>query len=72
MMSKHDTITGMCYTIRHDFGLTTDVYETSGSVFTCGMSQTERTALYRQMEQLYDHHIQPIVDELEQLRAEKE
>lgn len=71
MDSKHKIVTDMCFTMRHDYGL--DRCEDEGSVAfsMCGMTDSDRLALYRQMEQLYDHHIQPLVDELKEVRDGK-
>lgn len=64
--TRHQIISDMCYTMRHDYGLNSefDDYGIAGR-HPSGMTTTERQALYRQKSQLYDHHIQPIVDELQ-------
>jgi hypothetical protein len=54
----------MCYTMRHDYGLN---LHPDDSFIGSGMAEDERRALYRQMSQLYDHHIQPLVDKIEEL-----
>lgn len=65
MPNREQIITGMCYTWRHDFGLDRN----PDSVFpTSGVTPQERDALRRDMSQLYDHHVHPIVHELEQLQ----
>ncbi|MCW1937566.1 hypothetical protein OMD46_16710 [Pseudomonas sp. MDMC_285] len=46
-------VDAMCMTWRHDFGLERKEDELG----SCGMTETERDALRRQMGQLYDHHL---------------
>lgn len=55
----------MCQTYRHDYGLDKDPNDPS---WVAGMTQQEREGLYRTMEQLYEHHIKPIVNHYEALR----
>ena len=50
-------VDAMCMTWRHDFGLD----RKDDELGSCGMTDTERDALCRQMGQLYDHHIAPQV-----------
>lgn len=49
-------VDAMCMTWRHDFGLDRKEDELG----SCGMTDTERDALRRQMGQLYDHHCLPV------------
>lgn len=65
MKSKEEIITGMCYTWRHDYGLPKQPDDGFLGLITSGMTDSERQSLYNQMEQLYNHHIASIVDELE-------
>ena len=65
-MTKHDIITDMCYTYRHDYGLTKNPEDPS---WVAGMTDSERLGLYKTMEQLYDHHIKPMKEQLEQLNT---
>lgn len=67
-MTKEEIITGMCYTWRHDYGLSKGPDETFFGLIDSGMTESERQTLYKQMEQLYNHHIQPLVDEITELR----
>jgi hypothetical protein len=66
MIDKYKIITDMCYTMRHDYGLDKHP-DDLGFAFSIssGMTDDERRALFRQMEQLYNHHIQPLVDMIE-------
>lgn len=63
-MTKHDIIIDMCYTYRHDYGLTKHPEDPS---WVAGMTDEERLGLYKTMEQLYEHHIKPVKEQLEQL-----
>lgn len=72
MDNKHRIITDMCLTMRHDYGLDRGENVESFVFPMSGMTDSERSALYRQMEQLYDHHIQPLVDELKEIRDGKD
>lgn len=58
-------VTSMCYTYRHDYGL---VCENEDPVhFGSCMNRQQQEALYRQMDQLYDHHIQPLMRTLTEI-----
>lgn len=54
--TREQIITAMCYTWRHDYGL--DRQEHDGPI-TAGLTETERKALWKQMEQLFDNDITP-------------
>jgi hypothetical protein len=43
-------VLGMCLTSRHDFGL---------------MSETDAQFLYKEMYQLYEHNVKPVIEKLE-------
>jgi hypothetical protein len=45
----------MCYTYRHDYGLIKE----PGLMFTSGVTEKEREAIYRMMAQLFDNDILP-------------
>ena len=68
-MTKEEIITSMCYTWRHDYGLDKEPDSSFLGLITSGMTELERQSLYKQMEQLYNHHIQPLVDEITELRT---
>jgi len=54
--SKRDEIiSSMCYSVRHDFGLNKE----KTSLLSSGMTDSERKALWSQMEQIYDNVIVP-------------
>lgn len=65
--TRHQIISDMCYTVRHDYGL--DKYPSNPCT---GMTDDERRALYDQMAQVYDHHIEPLVTKLNELQNERE
>lgn len=64
--NKETIIHSMCKTWRHDFDLHKE--STDLDLLTSGTTEEERKFLYIQMEQLYNHHIRPIVHELEELQ----
>lgn len=54
--SKRDQIiSSMCYSVRHDYGLTKD----ENSILSSGLTEAERKALWANMEQIYDNVIVP-------------
>lgn len=61
MKTKHEIVTSMCYTYRHDYGLE---LEPNQLMFGGGMTKGEREALYRSMEQIFHHNILPLLQEL--------
>lgn len=65
-------VTGMCFTARHDYGLINPDDDSHFSFSLSGMNNQQRMALYNQMDQLYDHHIKPLVEVLKELRDETE
>jgi hypothetical protein len=68
MKSKEQIITDMCYTYRHDYGLTKTQSESFMSAISSGMTEEERKFLYSQMKQLYEHHFESIHKELTDLQ----
>lgn len=56
--TREDIIMSMCYTYRHDYGLTKE----PGLMFTAGVTEQERQAIYRMMSQLFDNDILPYMD----------
>ena len=69
MKSKEEIITEMCHTYRNDYGLDRDP---NGPSWVAGMTQEEREGLYRTMSQLYEHHIQPLVEYYDKLKNGEE
>jgi hypothetical protein len=63
MKSREQIITSMCYTWRHDYGLTKHE-DPGGYGFpgTAGITETERKFLWRQMAQIFDNDIAPHMD----------
>jgi len=60
MKTREEIITSMCYTWRHDYGLTKHA-DPGGWAFpeTAGMTQQEREFLWSQMAQIFDNDIAP-------------
>lgn len=56
MKTKEEIITSMCYTYRHDYGLTRGDTDPS---WVAGMTDEERKGLYRTMEQIFNNSIAP-------------
>jgi len=65
MESREKTIHNMCMTYRHDYGLTKPEGDPSniGYALSAGMTQKEQLALYRQMEQIYQNDILPVLNQ---------
>jgi hypothetical protein len=57
-MNRESTITNMCYTYRHDYGLIKS--ETGGSM--SGMTEDERIYLWNTMAQIFDNDIAPYME----------
>ncbi len=62
MKTREDIITSMCFTMRHDFGLD----KQPGSL-SSGMTTDERDFLYREMSQLFDNDIAPVLEDYRRL-----
>lgn len=56
--TREQIITNMCYTFRHDYGLTKDLKHPLSS----GMTDVERTQLWNSMAQIFDNDILPNMD----------
>ena len=56
MKTREQIITSMCYTYRHDYGLDR---HPDDAAFVAGMTGSERTALWKQMAQIFDNDIWP-------------
>jgi hypothetical protein len=59
MKTREQIITAMCYTWRHDYGLEKQEHDGPGGLISCGLTQSERDFLWRQMAQLFDNNIGP-------------
>ncbi len=57
-MSRESTITNMCYTYRHDYGI---IKSEAGGI-NSGMTQEERTYLWNTMAQIFDNDIAPYME----------
>jgi hypothetical protein len=64
MKTKEQIITSMCYTYRHDYGLRKEKGDNS---LSSGMTEQDAIMLYKQMEQIYNNDIEPIIDHYKQL-----
>jgi hypothetical protein len=60
MRNRKDIITSMCYTMRHDYGLSRPV--DSPFPLTSGLTDQEREALWNQMAQMFDNNIAPYME----------
>jgi hypothetical protein len=58
MKTREEVILSMCYTYRHDYGLT----RASGDVISSGINQSEREYIYDRMAQIFDRDIAPYMD----------
>lgn len=61
MKTREDIITGMCYTYRHDYGLTVTADEKAVNVLDAGMTEVEQQAIWDQMARLFDREIAPFL-----------
>lgn len=60
MRTREQIITSMCYTCRHDYGITKE--PTESHHLTSGMYQKEREALWNTMAQIFDNDIAPYME----------
>ena len=68
MKTREEIITSMCYTWRHDYGLLKEAE--SGdfmSSITAGMTREEQQSLWRQMAQIFDNDIAPLLNDAQDL-----
>ena len=63
-MNKAEIIHNMCMTYRHDYGLTK---RPEDPPWVAGMTDTERTGLYKTMEQIFDNDIAPLLKNAQDL-----
>lgn len=59
MKNREEIITEMCYSYRHDYGLTRS---DDDPTWVAGMTQKEREGLRRTMEQIFDNNIVPYME----------
>lgn len=62
MKTREQIITLMCYTWRHDYGLTKQEHDGPGGLISAGLTDVERKLLWRQMAQIFDNDIAPHMD----------
>lgn len=58
-MNREQIITDMCYTWRHDYGLTRQEHDGPGGLIESGLTDSERKILWQQMAQVFDRCIAP-------------
>jgi hypothetical protein len=58
MKTREQIITNMCYTYRHDYGLTISEDERMYTL-NSGMTNREKESLWKQMAQIFDNDIAP-------------
>lgn len=61
-MNRENTITNMCYTYRHDYGLIKEEGAGFAHSLSSGMTQEERTYLWNTMAQIFDNDIAPYME----------
>jgi hypothetical protein len=64
-MNKEEIIYNMCMSYRHDYGLRKEPNEPS---WTAGMTEQDAKMLYKTMEQIYNHNIEPLLNEFNELK----
>lgn len=67
-MTREQIVTSMCYTWRHDYGLEKNEHDGPGGLISAGLTDHERRQLWRDMAQIFDHHIAPLIKENQDLR----
>ena len=65
MKTKEEIIHDMCFSYRHDYGLRKEVSDPN---WTSGMTEQDAKMLYKTMESIYTNDIEPLIDELNDLR----
>ena len=61
-MNREQIINSMCMTFRHDYGLVISEDDRMYSLMS-GMTENERKALWRSMEQIFDNDIAPLIED---------
>ena len=62
MKTREDTITAMCYTMRHDYGLDKSIGTGFADIISSGMTKDERQIMWNQMAQIFDNNINPYME----------
>jgi len=58
-MNREQIITSMCYTWRHDFGITSESADNGIGILSSGMTLAQQKSLWASMAQIFDNDIQP-------------
>jgi hypothetical protein len=61
MRTREQIITSMCYTYRHDYGLTITEDDRMYTL-NSGVTETERKSIWNTMAQIFDNDIAPYMD----------
>jgi hypothetical protein len=61
MKTREQIITSMCYTYRHDYGLTITEDDRMYTL-NSGVTETERKSIWNTMAQIFDNDIAPYMD----------
>lgn len=61
MKTREEIITSMCYTYRHDYGLTISEDDRMYTL-SSGVTEQERKAIWNTMAQIYDNDIVPFME----------
>ncbi len=62
MKTREEIINNMCMTFRHDYGLEISEDDRMYTLMS-GMTKQEREALYRDMAQIFDNDIAPLLED---------
>ncbi len=62
MKTREQIITDMCYTWRHDYGLTKLETDSPWGTLSSGLTEDERKILWQHMAQIFDNTILPYMD----------
>lgn len=69
MKTREQIITNMCYTYRHDYGLTISEDERMYTL-NSGMTNREKESLWKQMAQIFDNNIAPYMEFKNEIQKE--
>lgn len=69
MRTREQIITSMCYTYRHDYGLTISEDDRMYTL-NSGMTKSEQASLWRDMAQIFDNDIAPHMEFKNEIQKE--
>ncbi len=69
MRTREQIITSMCYTYRHDYGLTI-TEDVRMYTLNSGVTETERKAIWNTMAQIFDNDIAPYMEFKHEIQEE--